>query len=495
MAHRRVQVFICCVALLFALSTVSAAQDKQPSKVDVFVGYAWLDPRGEIGGTTIKSIVPGAGSSVTYFFAPNAGATVDFGAHVEDNRKIYTAQVGPTFRFTNASGVVPFVHGFVGLHRLELDGVGEHNGIGLTAGGGIDLVTKWQHFNFRLIEADYQYGRHSFDFFNRVENNGIRLRTGLVFNFGGFGPPPAPPTAACTVQPTEVFAGEPVTLTAAGSNFNPKRTLTYNWTGTGVKIAGTGNSVQVDTNGMQPGSYPVRAMISDGKKGTAECTANVVIKQPQPPTISCAANPNVVEVGNTSSITATASSPDNRPLTYSYQASGGTVTGEGPSATLNTTGVQPGTVTVTCNVNDDRNLTASNTATVTVQAPPPPPPPPAAPEASKINSIQFKRMNSRVDNAAKAVLDDVALRLQRDADARAVIVGQQDATEKSRTLAAQRAINTKAYLVKEKGIDPARFDLRSGPGGQTADIWIVPAGATFNTEGTEAVSETKGRTR
>jgi outer membrane protein OmpA-like peptidoglycan-associated protein len=491
MSPRRLVVFVFCILLLFMLSSVLVAQDKQPSKVDVFLGYAWLDPGGNLGGNHINTIVPGAGGSVTYFFAPYAGATLDIGGHKNDDTTVFTAQVGPTFRFNNSSGVVPFVHGLVGLHRLTAEGFGEHAGIGLTAGGGVDLVTRWQRLNFRLFEADYQYGRHSFDFFNRVENNGVRLRTGLVFNFGNFGPPPAPPTAACSVQPTEVFAGEAVTLTATGSNFNPKRTLTYNWAGDNLKINGTGSSVQVDTTGMQPGSYPVKATISDGKKGTAECTANVVVKQQQPPTVSCAANPNTVEVGNTSNITATASSPDNRPLTYSYQASGGTISGTGPSATLDTTGVQPGTVNVTCNVSDDRNLTASASTTVTINAPPPPPPPPAAPEASKINTIEFKRMNSRVDNAAKAVLDDVALRLQRDADAKAVIVGQVDPTEKSRTLGGQRAINAKAYLVKEKGIDPARIELRSGAGGQTADIWIVPAGATFDVADTQAVKEPK----
>jgi outer membrane protein OmpA-like peptidoglycan-associated protein len=487
--RRRLFQALCVVSLVF-VSSIAFAQDKQPSKVDVFLGYSWLNPGGEINGTHINSIVPGGNGNVTYFFSPWGGATIDVGGHAEDATKVFTAQVGPTFRFNNLGGVVPFVHGLVGLHRLSIDGLGDHNGIGLTAGGGLDLVTKWQRLNFRLIQADYQYGRHSFDVFNRVENNGVRLSTGLVFNLGSFGPPPAPPTASCSVQPNEVFAGEPVTLTATGNNFNPKRTLTYTWSGNNLKINGTGSTVQVDTNGMQAGSYPVRATISDGKKGTADCTTNVVVKQMQPPTISCSAEPSTVQPGQSSTITSTASSPDNRPLTYNYTTSGGTLSSNGGATTqVDTTGVQPGTITVNCGVSDDRNLTASSTTNITVQAPPPPPPPPAAPEAEKINTINFKKMNSRVDNAAKAVLDDVALRLQRDADAKAVIVGQVDTTEKGRTLGGQRAINAKAYLVKEKGIDPARIEVRSGTGGQTADIWIVPAGATFKEEGTESVKE------
>jgi hypothetical protein len=121
---------------------------------------------------------------------------------------------------------------------------------------------------------------------------------------------------------------------------------------------------------------------------------------------------------------------------------------------------------------------------VNVEVPPPPP------QASKLNEIAFKRNNARVDNTAKAILDDVALRLQREADARAVIVGFADPKEmKASTLAAQRAANAKEYLTKEKGIDPSRIETRTGEGGgMKADIWIVPAGATFNEPGTTVVT-------
>ena len=95
-----------------------------------------------------------------------------------------------------------------------------------------------------------------------------------------------------------------------------------------------------------------------------------------------------------------------------------------------------------------------------------------------------------MDNTAKAILDDVALRLQRDADARAVIVGFADPKElKPEKLAAERAANAKAYLVKEKGIDASRIEIRTGSGGgMKAEIWFVPAGASFTEAGTTVVS-------
>jgi hypothetical protein len=97
---------------------------------------------------------------------------------------------------------------------------------------------------------------------------------------------------------------------------------------------------------------------------------------------------------------------------------------------------------------DVRGLSSSARTNVNVEAPQAPPPP----TASKINECSFpnKVKPARVDNGCKAALDDVALRLQREADAKAVIVGQMEAGEKPNTVAAQCAVNTKDYLVNEK---------------------------------------------
>src|SRR5258708_2246303 len=79
-------------------------------------------------------------------------------------------------------------------------------------------------------------------------------------------------------------------------------------------------------------------------------------------------------MGGSSNITSNASSPDGR-LTYSYSTSAGNISSSTSTATLDSTGAQPGTITVTCNVADDRNPapTVSSTTMVTVLAPPPPP--------------------------------------------------------------------------------------------------------------------------
>ena len=96
-----------------------------------------------------------------------------------------------------------------------------------------------------------------------------------------------------------------------------------------------------------------------------------------------------------------------------------------------------------------------------------------------------------MDNTAKAILDDVASRLKADPNAKIVIIGYADGekapmegTGKKRhpmNLAAQRAVNAKAYLVQQQGIDPSRVEVRQGTGQQkVADIVWVPQGADEN---------------
>jgi hypothetical protein len=147
---------------------------------------------------------------------------------------------------------------------------------------------------------------------------------------------------------------------------------------------------------------------------------------------------------------------------------------------------------------------------VTITAPYIPP----APHTQALCSITFdkdKKRPTRVDNEAKACLDQVALDLQNQADAKAVIVGESDSKEKAAAAkqakfaekhkhakvepdaAAERAVNTKAYLVTEKGIDPSRISVATGTtDGQTVEDYLVPSGATFtgDVQGTTPVDET-----
>jgi outer membrane protein OmpA-like peptidoglycan-associated protein len=409
--------------------------------------------------------------------------------------KFVDAMVGPVFRYPMA-GLSPFLHADVGLSHMSLSDLGGNNGAALAAGGGLDFAApSWTRLKLRLIDAQLVYSHHNFfPVLPRPNFTSAKLSTGLVFTAGQIAPA-IPPTVACQANPTEVFPGEPVNITVTPSNFNPKRTVSYSYTATGGKVSGNAANTTVDTNGMNAGNYTVTATATDNHvKVPPTCTANFTVKEWPAPTVSCSANPTEVDPGQPVTINCNGSTTKGN-LTYAYKASSGQVSGEGPNATLNTQGAQPGPITVTGTVTDERGKTASADTTVNVRAPQAPPPPPPPPQASKINQIAFtKTYSSRVDNAAKAILDDVALRLQREPDSKLVIVGSTDGSkEKSKTrlrnLAAQRAVNTKAYLVNEKGIDANRIETRTdGTEGAQAEMWIVPQGANFNEPNTEVTS-------
>ncbi|MGH9492256.1 MAG: OmpA family protein [Terriglobales bacterium] len=192
-----------------------------------------------------------------------------------------------------------------------------------------------------------------------------------------------------------------------------------------------------------------------------------------PPTIACSANPATVRVGENSHISCEAASPDNRPLAFSWASNAGNVSGADSTGVLDTRGAYAGPISVKTTVMDDRNLSATALTTVNVEAPPP------VPVAAMVNSIQFKPHSAYVDNRAKAVLDDLALRLAREPDSTTAVVGMSD-TKEAKSLAARRAANAKTYLTRSKGIDARRVDARTGTeAGKKADLWIVPAGASM----------------
>jgi len=497
---------VALVIALCSLGGLAGAQD-QPAykKWEIFGGYSFIDYNARLHAINPSVDVDqvynarGIGGSLTYNFNRWFGLTLDASrnwgckntpqqlALLEDSL-FYNVSVGPKLTYRRKH-FAPFAEALVGWHRLTQNNVplvGSSDKLGFMVGGGVDVPIN-RRFGLRLVRADYVHSTHQYApeaVVGTTDVRGLRLQTGVIFMFGG-GPPPPPASCSVSVQPMDVMAGEPVQVTASGANFNPDRTLTATWTLSGGKASGTGMGGSVDTTGLAPGSYNVSATVSDGRKASASCSASFTVKEPvrRPPEISCSANPPTVRSGESSTINCTCTSPDNRsPLSYTWTTNAGTLSGSsGASAILDTAGLPSGPVGVGTTCTDDRGLSDATTTMVNVEAPPP------VPQSSKLGECDFK--TTRVDNACKAVLDDVALRLQRDADSKAVIVGYSGPGE-GKARAAQRATNAKAYLVKEKGIDASRIELRTGmEGSKKAEFYLVPAGATFSDPNTEVVME------
>jgi outer membrane protein OmpA-like peptidoglycan-associated protein len=494
-------------------SSTAAPVGINPSRVDVFMGYSYFGAHGQVkpAGIGYSSIDLGAMGSVAYYFNKYVGGEVVFAAHPDgQNDGLYTISGGPIFRAPMQNFTL-FAHGLVG--GAKLGGPNQSNpfiyhepykwGPTLTAGGGMDYDLPFfdNRFSLRLFQADYRYIHTNYGpsttvptlgvLGGRTNLSGAELSTGVLIHFGHIIPPP-PVTYACAVSPTTVFPGDPITVTGTAANLNPKKAYTYTWTADGGTISGNSSTANIDTKSANPGTYTVKGHISGGVKPgeMADCTASYTVKPFEPPTISCSANPSTVAPGDSATITANGMSPQNRPLTYSYSASAGSVSGSAATGTLSTAGAAPGTITVTCNVVDDKGQTASATTTVTVNAPPPPP----APTTSALCSVSFERdarRPARVDNEAKACLDDIALKLQSASDAKLAVVGDADSAEKKGPeLAAERAVNTKDYLVTEKGIDASRISVYTGSdNGKTVTTTMIPAGATLSTSGLTPVDE------
>jgi hypothetical protein len=509
----RVVIGLCVVVGISLISSSAFAQSDSNPKWDVFAGYQWLHPGGTVPtpfgdynnptGMNVPDMPAGFGSALTYNFDPHWGLEADFGHNWGSGNYELTGSLGPRFMWRTDYANY-FVHTMISLNRVAVSGLNVGNGIGAVLGGGMDLpIKKW--LAFRLFEADYVWGHHNYaDFASdssanlaRVGFEGVRLRTGLVFSWGGA--PAVTPAASCSVQPTEVMVGEPITATVTASNFNPKHTVTYVWSGNGGQVAGKDTAAQIDTNNTAPGSYTVTVHVTDPKAKTgneASCSANYTIKPlppKNPPTMSCTASPSSVQAGASVTVTCSCTSPDGVPVSVSnWTASSGNVSGSGNTATLSTAGAQPGTITVSATCTDSRGLTGqASTQTMVENAPPPPP------KAAKLSQCDFPNEKKpwRVDNTCKAILDDVAKNLQQNPDSKLVIVGNAEPMEKRKNLAGERSVNSKFYLVEgeaQQHIDASRIEVRTGSGGtKTAEYWIVPSGATFDTTGTEAVDESK----
>jgi len=488
------------IAMLFTFATLAAAQDQPAPKWELYGGYSYLYPNADIHGqlpgallplpgTNLESNPRGAGASITYDFNNWFGLTLDTSTHWGsgegglpkriDDAAFSNLSFGPKITFRHEH-FAPFLEVLVGDHRLMPDAFHDIDKLGVMLGGGLDLKLS-RHVALRLIRADFVTSsyRYAPSGVPTTDLRGVRLQAGLNFTFGGEAPR-VPPTAACSVQPTEVFAGESVTATASGSGFNPKRTVTYNWNGTGVKVAGSDASTQIDTTGLQPGSYVVTANLNDGSRhGFASCSARFTVKEPHPPVISCSANPASVRTGGTSTINSNASSPDGRRLAYSYSATAGEISGTGDAATLNTRDARPGHITVTCSVNDDRNppLTASSTTIVNVEPPPPPPP---APEIKQLearlalHSIYFPTARPTAENPEGGLVDsqaeilktlaaDYMSYLKYKPNAHLILGGHADprgSEEYNKALTERRVERTKNFLV-EHGVPADHFETRS----------------------------------
>lgn len=486
---------LCLIAAIMFVSTWASAQSDAPPKYDVFAGYQWLHPGatlakpfGDFTNPTdykLPDMSTGFGAAFTYNVDRHWGAEFDVGHSWGNSNFETTIAAGPRFML-RTEGSNYFLHALLSYNRLSVNGLGrDRNSVGAIVGGGWDLpFTK--NFAWRVFGADYVFGRPNYsdlvppEFPNlrRPTLNGARLRTGVVFSWGGA--PPVTPTATCSVQPTEVMVGEPLTATVTPSNFSPKHTVNYAWSGNGGQVTGKETSATIDTNNVAPGNYSVSAHVTDPKaksNNEASCTANYTVKPlppKNPPTMSISATPTELTPGGTVSLSANCTSPDGMPVSVAnWTSTAGTVSGTGDSAHLNTAGLPPGPVTVTATCTDSRNLTGQASTQVTIQNPPPPPVDRALEARLALHSVYFptgqpttKDPNAGLLPSQQKILLNLATDfkkyLQAKPDARITLEGHADhrgSAAFNQVLTERRVARVKSFLV-EQGVPESAIDTK-----------------------------------
>ncbi len=175
----------------------------------------------------------------------------------------------------------------------------------------------------------------------------------------------------------------------------------------------------------------------------------------RPPTVQVTANPPEVEEGNDSTVTADGNDPDGDPLTYSWRAPDGRITGSGPRVTWTAPTATEGSFPVTATVDDGRGGTASDTVNIRVHR--------KVVKAIEFEDVHFLFDQHDLTDEARRILDQVAAQLKDNPNLKIEVEGHccSIATEEyNLSLGARRADTVKTYLGRA-GISESRLSTIS----------------------------------
>jgi outer membrane protein OmpA-like peptidoglycan-associated protein len=480
----------------------SGGHDGTP-KIDLFLGYSYLQSVPKLADGNRLVWMNGGSTSIAFNLNRYLGIVADVGDYTNSEIRFQGAYkttvdvddadggvisylFGPRLSFRNHRRITPFAQAlFGGAHagEVKLSNCASNctllpaeNTFAMTAGGGLDIRIH-RHFAIRLIQAEYLMTRFKdYSTGDTSSQNDMRLSSGILFRFGGNAaplPPPPPVAYSCSVTPSSVFPGEPIAASGTALNLNPAKTDVYTWSVDGGTVTGSLNTAKIDTANIAPGAYTLKSHVSQGDKPgeNADATAPYTVKAFEPPTINCQVSPNTIKPGETSTVTATGVSPQNRPLTYSYSASAGTVTGSGTTATFDSTGVAIGAVGITCNVTDDKSQVATASTIVTVTAPVKSPEVILLETRLALHSVffatdqpTFQKSNGGLVVSQEETLTTLATDFKRylelKPDAHLTLTGHADvrgSVEYNQALSERRVTRTKLFLV-EKGVPETKIE-------------------------------------
>ena len=477
-------------------------------RVEWFLGYSfWRAMPTALSNR--MGYLHGGSTSLAYNFNRYLGLVADFGGY--DNTRVtlisptgrqtfdssgsaYTYVFGPRLSYRKYERFTPFAHVLVGgthANAVNISGcagssictpLGSDDAFATMMGAGFDIKVS-RHVALRLFQGDFLLTHYKNPLtaggqFRGWQKN-ARFSSGIVFRFGGNpAPPPVEPIAAtCSADKEMVYAGSGDFVAVHAETSNPGQyPLSYSWSASEGSVDGTGPQIRWSSSDRRPGTYMIQVHVDNGRSGPASCSVNVRVAQRpnRPPTMSCSASRTSVSVGEGAEITATASDPDDDPLSYSWNASGGKIEGSGSSVRFRTADLPPGPYTITGHVDDGRAGTADCTTSVNVNAPPIPAEVGELEARLSLHSIYFATARPTIANPAGGLVESqqqVLVSLAADfnryltfkPDAHLTLEGHADhrgSIEYNQHLTERRVERAQAFLI-EHGVPAANIETKA----------------------------------
>ncbi|MDQ3755667.1 MAG: hypothetical protein M3371_13165 [Acidobacteriota bacterium] len=249
--------------------------------------------------------------------------------------------------------------------------------------------------------------------------------------------------------------------------------LRYTWTVSGGRIVGDGANPVWDLSGVAPGVYTARVDVATSPDPDCMAFATTAVRINEcPPLREFCPNisinfQDVAAAGNLVTFTAnvTGGTPGIAPR-YDWTVSAGRIVNglETTSITVDTAGLGGQDIKATLEVGGYGRICSASGMT---QIP------------ANIRPKQFDLLGDITRNDEKARLDNFAIQLQNEPEAKGYVIIYGSGRARRGNSPQERATRVRGYLVNTRGIDSSRIVTITGSpqGALQIELWVVPVGA------------------
>jgi outer membrane protein OmpA-like peptidoglycan-associated protein len=475
--------FLYILVIILSFSATPFAQfPRQEIKptFDVYGGFSGYNPGGKTNGVDFNHLNRGWSTAATVNFTRRYALFTEFGSYSNSTvGSAHTYLVGPRFTF-HRGPFAPFAHIMMGAERMAPKGQSTNLTFVEAFGGGLDIAIA-HRWSIRLFQADFVYATgHEPTKLAQNQFFGTRVSAGLIWNFGIKHKAtvavekklPPEPAAVATAAETSPAASAPATEAPAATTAPAVEAP--------ASEPSTSPAPATENEAAPAASAPTQA---ESPTPTTELTPKPAEQKPEPAVPEAEApkeesHPSDQQVASTEKSVVEKTS-DNRAT-------------EKPIAEKLAAETQAANVPVKENAAAEKPV-----ANKPVDAAPDPPaiatPAPSTVQHVAALTFPYDQYPTLLSPKDKRNLDAVASRLKLEPEATAVIVGSGD--RYAPRSAAQRAVNSKDYLVK-KGIAADRVKVfalpaqpRSKKTAPKTELVFVPGGATFEAPSSTPVDE------